>query len=132
MTAGKAATQKVAMGAGAFLAASCGVTEPTKLTPAEIDTIASQISECWDLDESDLNVLRSSIEVRVQLDFQGNVRNVVPASGGIPADPRARAVYESARRALLAPQCNPLKVPANKLQTLMASTFRFNPRGLVR
>jgi hypothetical protein len=50
----------------------------------------------------------------------------------VPSDPRARAVYESARRALLAPQCNPLKVPSAKVSTLMASTFRFNPRGLVR
>ena len=71
------------------------------------------------------------VELRVQLDGQGNVRNVVPAAAA-PSDPRARAVYESARRALLAPQCNPLKVPAAKAQTVMASTFRFNPRGLVR
>jgi hypothetical protein len=71
------------------------------------------------------------VELRVQLDGQGNVRNVVAASG-VPSEARARAVYESARRALLSPQCNPLKVPAAKLPTLMASTFRFNPKGLVR
>ena len=67
----------------------------------------------------------------MQLDGRGVVRNVLPARG-VPADPRARAVYESARRALMSPQCNPLKVPAAKMQTFMASTFRFNPRGLVR
>lgn len=71
------------------------------------------------------------VELRVQVDGQGNVRNVVPANGA-PSDPRSRAVYESARRALLSPQCNPLKIPPAKLQTVMASTFRFNPRGLVQ
>jgi hypothetical protein len=71
------------------------------------------------------------VELRVQLDPQGNVRNVVPA-GNMPTDPRVRSVFESARRALLAPACNPLKVPPDKMQTVMASTFRFSPRGLVR
>jgi len=50
----------------------------------------------------------------------------------MPTDPRVRSVFESARRALLAPACNPLKVPPDKMQTVMASTFRFSPRGLVR
>ncbi len=101
------------------------------LTAGEIRGLADQISECWSVDAGAPNISQIVVELRVQLDGQGNVRNVVPASG-IPSDPRARAVYESARRALLAPQCNPLKIPANKLDTLMASTFRFNPRGLVR
>jgi hypothetical protein len=101
------------------------------LTAGEIRGLADQISECWSVDAGAPNLASIVVELRVQLDAQGNVRNVVPASG-VPSDPRARAVYESARRALLAPQCNPLKVPANKMQTVMASTFRFNPRGLVR
>jgi hypothetical protein len=106
-------------------------TGTAQLTAGEIRGLAEQISECWSVDAGAPDIARIVVELRVQLDGQGNVRNVVPASG-IPSDPRARAVYESARRALLAPQCNPLKVPANKLDTLMASTFRFNPRGLVR
>ncbi len=71
------------------------------------------------------------VELRVVLDGQGTVRNVVPAAG-LPGDARARSVYESARRALMSPQCNPLRIPPNKYQTVMASVFRFNPRGLVR
>jgi hypothetical protein len=101
------------------------------LTSGEIRGLAEQISECWSVDGGMLGIADIVVELRVQLDGQGVVRNVVPASG-IPSDPRARAVYESARRALMAPQCNPLKVPAAKMQTVMASTFRFNPRGLVR
>jgi hypothetical protein len=101
------------------------------LTSGEIRGLAEQIGECWSVDAGAPNLSEIVVELRVQLDGQGNVRNVVAANGP-PADARSRAVYESARRALLSPQCNPLKVPAAKLPTLMASTFRFNPRGLVR
>jgi hypothetical protein len=101
------------------------------LTAGEIRGLAEQISECWSVDAGAPNLAEIVVELRVQLDPAGHVRNVQPARG-VPSDPRVRAVYESARRALLAPQCNPLKVPPAKLQTVMASTFRFNPRGLVR
>jgi hypothetical protein len=101
------------------------------LTAGEIRGLSDQIGECWNVDAGAPNLSQIVVELKVQLDGQGNVRNVIAASG-VPSDPRARAVYEAARRALLSPQCNPLKVPAAKLPTLMASTFRFNPRGLVR
>lgn len=102
------------------------------LTQGEIRGLADQIGECWSVDAGAPNLNEIVVEMRVQLDAQGNVRNVLPGQGGVPSDPRARAVYESARRALLSPQCNPLRVPADKYRTVMDSTFRFNPRGLVR
>ena len=101
------------------------------LTQGEIRGLAEQISECWNVDRGMLGLDQIVVELRVQLDSQGVVRNVVP-SGALPADPRARSVYESARRALMSPQCNPLRVPPSKYGTVMASIFRFNPRGLVR
>ncbi len=101
------------------------------LTQGEIRGLADQVAECWNVDAGMLGLQDITVELRVQLDPQGNVRNVVPA-GNMPTDPRVRSVFESARRALLAPACNPLKVPADKMQTVMASTFRFSPRGLVR
>ncbi|NMJ42559.1 hypothetical protein GWK16_15030 [Roseomonas sp. JC162] len=101
------------------------------LTQGEIRGLAEQISECWNVDRGMLGLDQIVVELRVQLDSQGVVRNVVP-SGALPSDPRARSVYESARRALMSPQCNPLRVPPSKYGTVMASIFRFNPRGLVR
>ena len=101
------------------------------LTQGEIRGLAEQISECWRVDPGMLGLDQIVVELRVQLDSQGVVRNVAPAAG-LPGDPRARSVYESARRALMSPQCNPLRVPPGKYQSVMASIFRFNPRGLVR
>ena len=107
-------------------------TGAAQLTQGEIRGLAEQVAECWSVDAGMLGLQEIVVELRVQLDGQGNVRNVVPGDRGMPTEPRARAVYESARRALLSPQCNPLRVPADKHQTVMASTFRFSPRGLVR
>lgn len=101
------------------------------LTQGEIRGLADQIAECWNVDPGMQELERIVVELRVQLDAQGVVRNVVP-NGAAPSDPRARSIYESARRALMSPQCNPLRVPPNKYSTVMASIFRFNPRGLVR
>ena len=101
------------------------------LTQGEIRGLADQISECWNVDRGMLGLESIVVELRVVLDRQGMVRNVVP-NGAPPSDPRARSVYESARRALMSPQCNPLRVPPSKYQSVMASVFRFNPRGLVR
>jgi hypothetical protein len=101
------------------------------LTQAEIRTLSEQIAECWHVDGGMMGLQHIVVEMRVRLDGQGNVRNVVPA-GNMPGDPRVRAVFESARRALLSPQCNPLRLPPEKYETVMQSIFRFSPRGLVQ
>jgi hypothetical protein len=117
--------------AGAPRAGGGTPTGAAPLTQGEIRGIADQISECWNVDAGAPNISEIVVSLRVELDGAGTVRNVRP-DGGVPGDPRARAVYESARRALLSPACNPLKVPREKLVTLQSSTFRFNPRGLVQ
>lgn len=101
------------------------------LTEGEARALAAQIGQCWGVDAGILSLQDIVVELRVQLDGQGNVRNVVPSDRGVPSDPRARAVYESARRALLSPQCNPLRVPPDRHRAVMETTFRFSPRGLV-
>ncbi len=103
----------------------------TTLTQGEIRGLADQISECWNVDRGMLGLDPIVVELRVQLDSQGVVRNVVP-NGAPPSDPRARSIYEAARRALMSPQCNPLRVPPSRYGTIMASVFRFNQRGLIR
>jgi hypothetical protein len=103
----------------------------TSLTQAEVRSLSEQIAECWHVDGGMMGLQHIVVEMRVRLDGQGNVRNVVPA-GNMPGDPRVRAVFESARRALLSPQCNPLRLPPEKYETVMQSIFRFSPRGLVQ
>lgn len=104
---------------------------PAALTQEEIRSVAEQIAECWNPASRLAELDQVVVEVRVQLDSRGVVRQVVPI-GSPSSDQRARFVFESVRAALMSPQCNPLRVPALKYQALMASVFRFNQRGLVR
>ena len=101
------------------------------LTAGEVRGVADRISECWSVDAGMLGLDQIVVELKVDMDPSGVIRNVRPASG-VPSDPRARAVYESARRALLDQKCSPLPVPREKIPSLNNATFRFNPRGLVR
>ncbi|MBR0655281.1 hypothetical protein GXW79_09320, partial [Roseomonas arctica] len=101
------------------------------LTAGEIRAIAEQVSECWSVDAGMVGLSSIVVELRVQVDGQGVIRNAIAASGSPPSDPRARAVFEQARRALTDTRCASLRIPRDKIAEVQASVFRFNPRGLV-
>ncbi len=101
------------------------------LSQGEVRGVADRISECWSVDAGMLGLDQIVVELQVDVDAGGTIRNV-RAPRGVPSDPRARAVFESARRALLDPKCSPLPIPREKLQSLNNAIFRFNPRGLIR
>jgi outer membrane biosynthesis protein TonB len=98
-----------------------------ELTAAEKSGLADKIGECWKVDAGALNVREIVVELRIDVDAGGVVRNVRP-NGSVPTDQRARMVYEAARRALLDPACNPLPLPRERLAALRDTVFRFNPR----
>jgi hypothetical protein len=99
------------------------------LTAAERTGLADRIGECWSIDAGAPGVQTLVVELRVEVDAGGTVRAVRP-NGAIPTEPRARMVYEAARRALLSPRCNPLPLPPARLAALRDTVFRFNPRDL--
>jgi len=118
--------------AGAGTPAGGGApTGSAALTSGEIRGVADRISECWSVDGGAPDIGAIVVELRVEADAGGVVRVVRP-NGGIPSDPRARAVFEAARRALMDPKCSPLPFPRDKLASINASVFRFSPRGLTR
>jgi hypothetical protein len=99
------------------------------LTAAERAGLADKIGECWAVDAGAPNISTIVVELRVQVDTGGVVRQVQP-NGAVPTDPRARMVFEAARRALLDPRCNPLPLSRDRLEALRNTIFRFNPREL--
>jgi hypothetical protein len=99
------------------------------LTAAERAGLADKIGECWAVDAGAPNISTIVVELRVQVDAGGVVRQVLP-NGAVPTDPRARMVFEAARRALLDPRCNPLPLSRDRLEALRNTIFRFNPREL--
>jgi hypothetical protein len=104
-------------------------TGTASLSSGEKAGLAEKISECWSVDGGGVGVREVIVELRVVVDAGGVVRNVT-SNGAVPSDPRARSVYEAARRALLDPRCNPLPLPRERLAALRDTVFRFNPRDL--
>jgi hypothetical protein len=109
--------------------------------PAPAQTLAAEtlarlrrhITACWSVDAEQLGIGADVVaELRLQIDGQGIIRNVVPGPAGVPNDARPRTVYETARRALLAPQCSPLPIDAATHARLEQTTLRFSTRGLAQ
>lgn len=123
-------------GGGAPAAGAPGGTAPSPgLSRGEIEGLSNRISECWSVDPGMLGLEQIVVEVQARFRPSGTgvaVVAVQPAPGTNLNDPRVRAVFESAQRALRNPRCEPLPVPPEKIATLESAIFRFNPRGLIR
>jgi hypothetical protein len=95
--------------------------------------IGERIGECWRVDQGMLGLSEMRVSLRAIVDRAGVIRNVEAGPGGAPSEPRARALYEQARRALRDPACSPLPVPPGRLQAdSNIFDFNFNPRGFLR
>ena len=99
------------------------------LSAGETRGLSEAIQPCFSVDAGGLNIAEIVVEMYIDVDGGGVVRNVRP-NGSPPSDPRARMVYERARTALLSPACNPLPLPRERLAALRDTLFRFRPANL--
>lgn len=103
------------------------------LTISERDLIASQLSKNWNVDAGKEGIEDMIVEIRVQVNKDGSVRDVQILN--MPSDPVRRSVAESARRAVLI--CDrkgdesPFKILAEKYADhygdWRSMTLRFSP-----
>jgi hypothetical protein len=71
------------------------------------------------------------IEVALLMNPDATVREArVIGDARMRRDPYYRAAAESARRAVLNPKCNPLKLPLEKYNEWQQITFTFNPKDM--
>jgi hypothetical protein len=103
-----------------------------QLTAGERAAVGERIGDCWSVDAGMLGLQQIQVTLVAVVDQRGVIRDVRPGPGGVPGDPRARSVYEAARRALLNPACSPLPVPPERLAASNSFEFRFTPRGFIR
>jgi hypothetical protein len=103
------------------------------LNAGERAAVGERIGECWRVDQGMLGLSEMRVSLVAIVDREGVIRNVLPGPDGVPSDPRARALYEQARRALRDPACSPLPVPPGRLQAgENRFQFNFTPRGFLR
>jgi hypothetical protein len=95
--------------------------------------IGDKVRECWTKDAGALDGDKMQVMLTVTLDNTGTARIVEPAAsdiGRISGDPRLRAFFERARRAVLDPRCGNDLLPKDKLVNAGVPnklTFRFSP-----
>ncbi len=102
------------------------------LSAGDRRAVGERVAECWRVDQGMLGLSDLTVSLRAIVDQAGVIREVRPGPEGVPRDPRARTLYEQARRALLDPACSPLPVPRARLQAVNEFQFNFSPRGFIR
>ncbi|MCC7425565.1 MAG: hypothetical protein IT557_01555 [Alphaproteobacteria bacterium] len=101
------------------------------LTASEKGAIAQQIERCWTFDAGARNARELITIIRVTVDRDGSVRDARIMDTSRMGDPSFRAFAERARRAILDPQCSPLRLPADRYEAWRVMDLRFNPQGLL-
>jgi hypothetical protein len=102
------------------------------LAISEIDLVRQQILKCWNVPAGAKEAWNLIIEVSVDMNQDGTVRNAkVQDAGRMIRDPFFRAAAESALRAVLNPRCQPFKLPPEKYEQWRAMVLNFDPRDML-
>jgi hypothetical protein len=104
----------------------------SQLTASEIDLIRQQIEQCWNVPAGARDAQDLDIEVKAVVNPDGTVQQAtIVDTGRYGADPFFRAAADSAKRALLNPQCSPLRLPPDKYEAWHNLDLFFNPKDLL-
>ena len=103
------------------------------LTQGEFDALRRQIGQCWNFPAGAPNPDRLVVRMRVIVNPDRTVQTaeILPADMATEADPFYRVAKESARRAVLSSQCNPLALPPAKYNLWKTFVLTFDPRFML-
>ncbi len=103
-----------------------------RLTISELDSFKQQISPCWNVPAGVKYAENLRVEIRVSMNRDATVREVsILDQGRYNRDSHFRAAAESARRALINPRCQPLRLPADKYDQWKTIVIGFDPRDML-
>lgn len=98
---------------------------------SELDLARRQIEECWSLPAGARDAENIIVVIRAVVNPDGRVRTAkIVDSGRLAQEPFYRSMAESARRAVLNPRCQPLRLPLEKYSEWRVTVFRFNPKEM--
>ncbi len=100
-----------------------------RMTISELDAIRSQIEQCWNIPAGARNAQDLVVDISVVMNPDGTVRQAtIVQRSRMSRDSFYRAAAESALRAVLNPDCSPLRLPPQKYNQWKTFTLSFNPR----
>jgi len=101
-----------------------------QLSTSEIDLVKEQIERCWIVPAGARDAANLIPQFRVYMNPDGTVRTAELLNADRLSDPFFQAASESAKRALLNPACQPLKLPLQKYNLWQTFTITFDPKDL--
>ncbi len=103
-----------------------------RMTISELDAIRSQIEQCWNIPAGARDARDLVVDISVHMNPDGTVRQAtIVQRSRMSRDTFYRAAAESALRAVLNPDCSPLRLPPQKYNQWKTFTLSFNPREAV-
>ena len=97
----------------------------------DLDRVRQQIRACWNPPPGQANAEEMMIELALVMNSDGTVRTAkVSNTSRLSIDPVFRAAADAARRAVLNPKCNPLKLPLEKYSQWQKLLLSFNPKDM--
>lgn len=100
------------------------------LNISELDSVKQQIEQCWNVPASVRNTPQPQPEFRVSMNADGTVRTAELLNPEKLSNPLFQAAADSARRAILNPLCQPLKLPPDKYSQWQTFTIMLDPSDL--
>ncbi|MFZ4763194.1 MAG: energy transducer TonB [Alphaproteobacteria bacterium] len=102
-----------------------------QLTADEMAALVRQIESCWNVPAGAKSAENLVVELYVEVNPDRTVQKVeIVDIARMQADGFYRSAAESARRALLNPQCRPLMLPPDRYNEWKTMRLRFDPREM--
>lgn len=101
------------------------------LSISELDALKRQLSQCWSPPSGMENAETMIVDLHVSLNPDGSVVEVkISDMSRYNVDLQFKPAADAARRAVLNPNCNPLKIPPDKYPQLKSFVLKFDPREM--
>lgn len=111
--------------------------DPTrKVTMTELDAmrrqVISQVAPCWNINPGSKGAENLAVVVRMQMNPDGTVQSAsIEDQARYFSEPFFQSAADAAKRAVLNPRCNPIKLPPDKYQVWREILINFDPRDLL-
>ena len=111
--------------------------DPTKaVTMTERDAmqrqVIKQVTPCWNLNPGSKGAANLAVVIRMQMNPDGTVQSAsIEDQARYFSEPFYQSAADAAKRAVLNPRCNPIKLPPDKYQFWRQIIINFDPKELL-
>jgi hypothetical protein len=102
-----------------------------QLSGDQLALVRQQLERCWKVSAAANEVDDLIVDITAEVNRDGRILTAEITSRARMGDPSYRATAESALRAVLNPQCGPLKLPPDKYEQWQNLYLHLNPRDVL-